>query len=142
MAAEEGLPILGICRGAQVLNVAFGGTLYQDIPSQLPDTFINHRVGARNEVMHSVRITEGTILHSILGETAGVNTSHHQAVKDVAPGFVISAVSEDGVVEAIEKSDAECIIGVQFHPEAFVAEGNDSLLPIFNYFIKAAGTSM
>ena len=141
MAAEEGLPILGICRGAQVLNVAFGGTLYQDIPSQLPDTFINHRVGARNEVMHSVRITEGTILHSILGETAGVNTSHHQAVKDVAPGFVISAVSEDGVVEAIEKSDAECIIGVQFHPEAFVADGNDSLLPVFTYFIKATSSS-
>jgi putative glutamine amidotransferase len=91
--------------------------------------------------MHSVRFTEGTILHSILGETAGVNTSHHQAVKDVAPGFVISAVSEDDVVEAIEKSDAECIIGVQFHPEAFVAEGNDSLLPVFTYFIKATGSS-
>jgi putative glutamine amidotransferase len=88
--------------------------------------------------MHSVRIAEGTILHSILGETAGVNTSHHQAVKDVAPGFVISAVSEDGVVEAIEKSDAECIIGVQFHPEAFVAEGNDSLLPVFTHLIRSA----
>ena len=112
--------------------------MYQDIPSLLPDTFIKHQRGVYNEVMHIVRTTEGTVLHSLLGETAGVNTSHHQAVKDVAPGFVISAVSEDGVVEAIEKKDAECVIGVQFHPEGFVANGNNSLLPIFTYFIKTA----
>jgi putative glutamine amidotransferase len=88
--------------------------------------------------MHTVNITEGTILHSLLGSTAGVNTSHHQAVKDVAPGFIASAFSEDGVVEGIEKIGSKCIIGVQFHPEAFVANGNDSLLSLLEYLIEAA----
>ena len=74
----------------------------------------------------------------MLGKTAGVNSSHHQSVKQIAPGFTVSAVAEDGVVEAIEKTDAECVIGVQFHPEGFVANGNDALLPIFMHLIGCA----
>ena len=138
IAADKGLPVLGICRGLQVMNVAFGGTLYQDIPSQIPESKITHKVNAGNNVAHEISISKGTVLHELLGETAGVNSSHHQSVKQLAPGFVISAVSEDGVVEAIEKADAECVIGVQFHPEGFVANGNDSLLPIFKHLIGCA----
>lgn len=139
IAVDKGLPVLGICRGLQVMNVAFGGTLYQDIPSQIPESKITHKVNAGNNVAHEISISKGTVLHELLCETAGVNSSHHQSVKQLAPGFVISAVSEDGVVEAIEKADAECVIGVQFHPEGFVANGNDSLLPIFKHLIGCAG---
>jgi putative glutamine amidotransferase len=138
MAVEKGLPVLGICRGAQAMNVAFGGTLYQDIPSQIPESEITHKVNAGNNVAHEIKIVKGTTLHRLLGKKAGVNSSHHQSVKKLAPGFIISATAEDGVVEAIEKPDAECVIGVQFHPEGFVANGNDALLPIFMHLIGCA----
>lgn len=141
MAVSKGLPVLGICRGAQVMNVAFGGTLYQDIPSQIPQSELTHRVSAANKVAHSITISEGTLLHDLLGGTAEVNSSHHQSVKKVAPGFVISAVAEDGVVEAIEKKGVACVIGVQFHPEGFVANGNDSMMPVFLHLVRTAAIS-
>ena len=126
-AVRRGMPIFGICRGMQMINVYFGGTLYQDIPSQV-DTVIKHR---RTETMteipfHGIRIAPGTRLRDVLGiDSVDVNSSHHQAVKDLAPGFRVSAVASDGIIEAIE-SETLPVAGVQFHPER-LAVGTDTL---------------
>ncbi|MBQ0080834.1 MAG: gamma-glutamyl-gamma-aminobutyrate hydrolase family protein [Alistipes sp.] len=141
VAYQYHLPILGICRGEQVLNVAFGGSLHQDLPTTNPSSTINHRQQEPgSKTTHLVKVTKGTHLHSILGcEELPVNTHHHQAVKDLAPGFTISAVSEDGVVEAIENFSHGFILGVQFHPEKLLnSDGGEKYLPIFQNFVKAA----
>jgi len=120
-ALKEGLPLLGICRGMQALNVALGGTLYQDLPSQYPaDTaLLEHRPSrGGDDAEHQVRIKEGSKLHFLLGQTTVlVNSYHHQAVKGLAPGLRISAWSEDQVIEGIEGGGGQWLIGVQWHPE-------------------------
>ncbi len=143
MAVARGVPVLGICRGCQVLNVAFGGTLYQDIPSQVPTSTVKHRQSAPREYgTHSIHIESGSVLHSLLlVDSIAVNSYHHQAVKDIAPCFKVTARSSDGIVEAIEpigaaRKDVKNVLGVQFHPEGLVSAGDDTFLPLFNWLIN------
>lgn len=133
MASDRQLPIFGICRGMQVINVAFGGGMWQDIPSQFPDKSLNHSILTDKEKpSHNVRIEKGSVLFDIFGqEEIGVNSRHHQAVKDIAPGFRITATATDGVVEAIEAFPQYRILGVQWHPENMASEGGDKAMKRF-----------
>lgn len=140
-AVERDLPIFAICRGVQVLNVAAGGSLIQDIPTAVA-TDLNHSIGVpKNHLAHPVRVTPGTRLADALGptvdlETCQVNSRHHQSVGRLAPSFVVSAVAADGVVEAIERPDNAFCVGVQWHPENFWKTGEFSGL--FAAFVNAA----
>jgi microsomal dipeptidase-like Zn-dependent dipeptidase/gamma-glutamyl-gamma-aminobutyrate hydrolase PuuD len=139
-AIEKQMPVLGICRGHQVLNVALGGSLMQDIPSQLPDSKIRHNQEETRETgTHQVHITPGSQLHEILKqEEVFVNSFHHQAVKDVAPGLEIVARAEDGIVEAVESTERKSITGVQWHPENMAVADNDTMLALFRQVVNDA----
>jgi putative glutamine amidotransferase len=140
-AVARDLPVFAICRGVQVLNVAAGGTLVQDIPSAVA-TELTHAIDLpKDHLAHPVRVTPGTRLAASLGsaaplETCPVNSRHHQAVGRVAPSFVVSAVSEDGVVEAIERPASAFCVGVQWHPENFWRTGE--FAGLFADFVAAA----
>ena len=113
--AAAGKPVLGICRGIQMLAVGLGGDLWQDIPSQ---TGIPHAFGSR----HQIAIRPETFLHRILGTEATVNSTHHQAVRRLPQGFLAAAASPDGMIEAIADASGRRLWGVQFHPERLLAE--------------------
>ncbi len=135
------LPVLGICRGEQILNVHYGGSLIQDIPSQHPaDVAVKHRYPksspARKE--HVIRLVPGTRLHALLEQDEMVvNTYHHQAVKQMGEGLIVSARAEDGIVEAIELEGDRFVVGVQFHPEKLVGK-RPEFNRIFRAFLEAA----
>ena len=126
-ARELGKPLLAICRGPQVLNVAFGGTLIQDIPSQVPGALNHNANDERSSRVHDVAIEADSLTAKAIGATRiSVNSLHHQSVKDVAPGFRVTATSPDGIVEAIEWDGTDWwAMAVQWHPE----EMNDSPEP-------------
>ena len=132
-AVKRRVPVFGICRGCQVINVYFGGTLWQDLPSERPG-----EIAHRSKELHPVRIVQGSRLaKSLRAENLMVNTSHHQAVKDLAPGFRAVAFAPDGVVEAIE-SDALPVAGVQFHPERlFVLNARREFRELFRQFLMS-----
>ncbi len=132
-------PILGICRGEQVLNVACGGTLYQDVKSQLPGCIAHNQHQISPYASHKVTIDASTKLHAIYGATEVMaNSFHHQAVKDIAPGLVITARASDGMVEAFEKPDHPYFVGVQWHPERLVEREENALhWRLFNSFVDA-----
>jgi putative glutamine amidotransferase len=139
-ALEEDLPILGICRGIQVLAVAAGGTLYQDLPSQMP-TDVRHdvREHGRDYLCHAVDVEPGSYLAAAIGATsAHVNSFHHQAVLDVPPGFTVSARSPDGIVEAIESPAHHFAVGVQCHPEGIWRSTAPQFSGLFRAFVEAA----
>lgn len=131
-------PLLGICRGEQLLNVACGGTLYQDLGEQ-PGVFIKHRQQTPfRDVAHRVTIAEDSELAKLLGTSTMVNSYHHQAVKEAGEGVRITAYSADHVAEAIELPDYPFAVGVQWHPERMVSMGDRTMLPLFEKLIEAA----
>ena len=142
LALERGVPLLAICRGIQLLNVVGGGTLVQDIPSQRPGT-LRHRIDeSPAEMAHDVAVAPGTGLARLLAPVLDargrvrVNSRHHQAVKDVAPGFIVSAAASDGLVEAIERANAGFCMAVQWHPENYWRTGEFDAL--FSGLVNAA----
>jgi putative glutamine amidotransferase len=141
LAASLGKPVLGICRGIQVINVAFGGSLHQDLALGGGRLLQHDQRSRKNVPGHTVEIATGSLLRDIIGEDAvRVNSFHHQAVKAVAPGFRVSAVAADGVIEAIESREAS-MLGVQWHPEA-MAEKYPVMAALFQWLVRqAAGNS-
>ena len=144
-ARRRGLPILAICRGVQVLNVAAGGSLVQDIPTQVTGALDHKQTVPPHQpydLAHEVWLEKDSLLAKLMRErlndadSVEVNSRHHQAVKTVAQGFVVSATAPDGVIEAIEDPSAGFCLGVQWHPENFWRTGE--FRPLFEGFLEAA----
>ena len=141
LATNRQLPVMGICRGHQLINVAFGGSVYQDIHSQHEARLFKHsQTMPREQVSHSVRITDtSSRLFDILKKEPDifVNSFHHQAVKDIAPEFKETTVAPDGINEAMEHSEKE-IFSVQWHPEAMAANDDELMLELFRHHVETA----
>jgi putative glutamine amidotransferase len=141
-ATAAGLPVFGICRGLQILNVAFGGNLFQDVPSQTPSTIQHSKATPLCAIAHEVWITRTSKLASLMSEkladtdSIAVNSRHHQAVNRVADGFEVTATAPDGVVEAIEHRSLPFCVAVQWHPENFWRTGE--FRELFEGFVDAA----
>jgi len=136
-ALEQDLPVLAICRGIQVLNVAAGGTLYQDI-SQHSKEILKHRQSAPGwHASHTIQIEPGSLMYGMFdNQTSRVNSFHHQAIRDTADGFYVSARTSDGIIEVIEGQEHRFMLGVQFHPE-MMFQHHPEAANIFAAFVKA-----
>lgn len=131
-AVERQLPVLGICRGLQLINIHAGGTLNQDVPPHsrfdvVPDTEV-----------HPVEFIEGSILHCLYGSSRPVNSLHHQTVMDLAPGLQVTGRADDGTIEGLESADGH-LVAVQWHPEMMRSRDDD---PIFGWLVEAAAARM
>ncbi|MFP6731929.1 MAG: gamma-glutamyl-gamma-aminobutyrate hydrolase family protein [Alphaproteobacteria bacterium] len=136
MAGDTDMPLLGICGGQQVMNVAFGGTLIQHIPETVTDALAHEQPNPRTQAGHKVTIMADTLLHGIVGvDEMAVNSAHHQAVATVPDGLVVDAVAPDGVIEGIEVPGQRFCLGVQWHPEYAISDGDSR---IFDAFVAAA----
>lgn len=137
-AVKRKLPIFGICRGIQLLNVGLGGTLYQDIQAQYEKNPIQHsQLARRAEAAHYVKIEKESKLYLMLKkEKISVNSFHHQAIKDVAETLTVVAKSSDGIVEAVEMKDYPFGVAVQWHPEEMAQGGDPNSLALFKEFVE------
>ena len=148
-AIEKDIPVFGICRGIQIMNVAMGGSLYQHIPAQIPETcpslfpdFPRHKHKKKGvDEEHCIKIKTENLLSQIIGEsTARVNSSHHQSVKVIGAKLMVTAQSKDGIIEAMEYPLKKFVIGVQYHPERMLQkpELREHAAKLFKAFINAA----
>jgi putative glutamine amidotransferase len=141
VALERNMPVLAICRGLQVVNVALGGTLWQHLPGDLPETLGHRQDAARAARTHPVTVAPGTRLQQALGKTElEVNSFHHQAIRTLAPGLRTVALAPDGVIEAVElELDQTWMLAVQWHPEEFYADPKAPDMNLFRALAKEAG---
>lgn len=140
LAVDRQIPVLGICRGIQVLTAALGGKLYQDIKAQHDGPSMEHsQTIARGLPSHDVRLAKDSLLYSFFGkEILAVNSFHHQAVKEVPTGFRVTATAPDGIIEGMESTGYRPILGVQWHPECFLLENDRTMMPIFDWIVEQA----
>ena len=139
LAADRQLPILGICRGLQVMMAALGGKLYQDIYKEASASLKHSQEAERHVATHMVNISKGSKLLQIFkSDRLAVNSFHHQAVREVAPGFAVTALSPDGLIEAAESTTHKSMIGVQWHPECMILSGDRSMMPLFEWLVGEA----
>ena len=142
-AMADGKPILAVCRGAQLLSVAAGGSLYQDVPTQYPgaikhDYWPKVGVSTRQDLVHPVKVVENTRLNRILGtDSFFVNSMHHQGIKELGPNLVANAFAPDGLIEGVESQGDEFVLGVQWHPED-LADTDPQMRKLFDAFIDAS----
>ncbi|OLN32983.1 gamma-glutamyl-gamma-aminobutyrate hydrolase family protein [Desulfosporosinus metallidurans] len=130
-------PLLGICRGMQIINVAYGGTLYQDL-SYVDGCYIKHMQSSKRNVSgHNVEIMKDSYLYNILGSKIITNSFHHQCIKKIAPNFNVTAIAKDGIIEAIESKEDNFILGIQWHPEMMVPN-SEEMLNIFKLLTNVA----
>ena len=142
-AFHRQIPILGICRGIQVMAAVLGGKIFQDIYVQSEGTKIKHSQDMpRYTASHTINIKEGSTLQSIFGgkQTLRVNSFHHQAVSDPGPHLTVSAMSPDGIIEAVESNEHKALLGVQWHPECFILNNDESMMSVFRWLISEART--
>lgn len=137
-------PLLAICRGHQVLNVALGGTLWEDIETEMPNAMPhdNYRKQPRNHLAHSVAITPNSCLAELIGGTeTAVNSLHHQGIRDLAPDLVATATAADGLIEAVEIPEHPFVLGVQWHPENLIHD-DPNMLALFKGLISASSNNL
>lgn len=142
LAYDRQIPLFGICRGIQVLAMALGGSVHQDLGACLPEAkLLKHSQNLeRGVASHKVEAEEGSLMHRLLGKEIFVNSFHHQAVNEPGPRLRVTARSVDGVVEAVESTEKKSIYGVQWHPECFLPAGNECMMPLFRHFVGEAAS--